>query len=245
MSDSTNKTELVLNWIRKNPGWALLVAIFALFVVTILFVQPLGFIVFNEDTGVIGDTIGGITGPVIGLVGIILVFLTFEAQRKANEAQHEANETQRKANEHQQAALDLQMIQALYEDWKKDLEKQVGQMPSDSILLTTDNDWQNYLTRQGSKLKQLEAFMMSQRILLRTIRSSRLGDEYKLVYLTKITYHYNSHIRSNIVPLLKWLKTIAEKATKTPEVLALIDVMTILCNVDEETSPHLRWPPGN
>ncbi len=39
--------------------------------------------------GAIGETIGGITAPLIGFFGVLVVFLTFEAQRKANRIQAE------------------------------------------------------------------------------------------------------------------------------------------------------------
>ncbi|WP_313580484.1 hypothetical protein [Chishuiella sp.] len=40
---------------------------------------------FNESTGVIGDTIGGITAPISNIIGAILVYLALKAQVKANE----------------------------------------------------------------------------------------------------------------------------------------------------------------
>ncbi|MEI7594488.1 MAG: hypothetical protein WCK02_01985 [Bacteroidota bacterium] len=38
----------------------------------------------NATTGVIGDTIGGITSPIIGLISAILIYITFNEQVKAN-----------------------------------------------------------------------------------------------------------------------------------------------------------------
>lgn len=56
-----------------------------------LLVSPSSSISFLH-TGEIGDTIGGITAPVIGLVSAILVYLSFTAQIKANRVvQEEAN----------------------------------------------------------------------------------------------------------------------------------------------------------
>jgi hypothetical protein len=50
----------------------------------IIFTMPHGFIDFTH-TGDIGDTIGGITSPIVNLVGAILVFYALKAQIKANE----------------------------------------------------------------------------------------------------------------------------------------------------------------
>lgn len=40
-----------------------------------------------SQTGQIGDTIGGITAPIVGLVSIFLLWWTFRAQLKFNEDQ--------------------------------------------------------------------------------------------------------------------------------------------------------------
>lgn len=42
---------------------------------------------FNSETGVIGDTFGGITGPILNFVGLILVYLSFQQQLDANKVQ--------------------------------------------------------------------------------------------------------------------------------------------------------------
>ena len=45
-------------------------------------------------TGQIGDTIGGITAPIIGLISIWLLYITFREQREFNKKQVEFNEKQ-------------------------------------------------------------------------------------------------------------------------------------------------------
>jgi len=51
-----------------------------------------------NDTGQIGDTIGGMSSPVMGLIGAILVYKSFEAQRDANKIQSDALEEERSRN---------------------------------------------------------------------------------------------------------------------------------------------------
>jgi hypothetical protein len=52
---------------------------------------------FNfSDTGEIGDTIGGLTAPIIGIVGTLLVYYSFQAQLKANKLQYKALVDERK-----------------------------------------------------------------------------------------------------------------------------------------------------
>jgi hypothetical protein len=45
------------------------------------------------DTGSIGDTIGGLTSPFVGLIGAILVFISFMQQVKANKSLKESEDT--------------------------------------------------------------------------------------------------------------------------------------------------------
>ncbi|MFM9952184.1 MAG: hypothetical protein ACKV1O_29910 [Saprospiraceae bacterium] len=50
-----------------------------------IFTMEWGWGRFDSTTGAIGDTIGGITAPIVNLVSAILVYLAFKAQIKANE----------------------------------------------------------------------------------------------------------------------------------------------------------------
>ena len=74
-----NKTFDTLSW--WLIGIAIMLAIFAFFS-PLIFTQK-GIANFS-DTGQIGDTIGGITSPFIGMASIIVMFLAFYMQFKAN-----------------------------------------------------------------------------------------------------------------------------------------------------------------
>lgn len=52
-----------------------------------------------SQTGQIGDTIGGVTAPIVGIVSIILLWLTFREQLKFNEKQDTINNEQKKFND--------------------------------------------------------------------------------------------------------------------------------------------------
>jgi hypothetical protein len=45
---------------------------------------------FDDKTGAIGDTFGGITGPILNFVGLILVYYSFKQQLEANCQQQDA-----------------------------------------------------------------------------------------------------------------------------------------------------------
>lgn len=52
-----------------------------------------------SGTGEIGDTIGGITSPIVGLISILLLWWTLRAQLKFNEQQDKINKEQKKFND--------------------------------------------------------------------------------------------------------------------------------------------------
>ncbi|MDD4604612.1 MAG: hypothetical protein PHF97_12535 [Bacteroidales bacterium] len=83
---------------NKYPFLILIIVgsvLFAFFAVFI-FTRPALFGFFNLSTkGQIGDTIGGITAPIFGLFGFILVFYSFMEQYKANRIQIQALNDQR------------------------------------------------------------------------------------------------------------------------------------------------------
>ena len=85
-----NKTEEVKNWDAITIWLLVIAAVILLF----SFVAPALFVgkaitpgLDFSETGPIGDTIGGIMNPFIALVGILLTFLAFYMQIKANQIQ--------------------------------------------------------------------------------------------------------------------------------------------------------------
>ncbi len=77
----------------------LLIGIVLIFLSLYIFTRPAYFENWNfSDTGQIGDTIGGITAPIINLIGAFLVYISFQAQIKANEIQAEALKDEKERN---------------------------------------------------------------------------------------------------------------------------------------------------
>lgn len=75
---------------KQNIG-ILAIGIVLIFISLYLFTRPALISSFDfSNTGEIGDTIGGITAPIINLIGAFLVYVSFQAQLEANRIQVKA-----------------------------------------------------------------------------------------------------------------------------------------------------------
>lgn len=72
-----------------------------------------------SNTGQIGDTIGGITAPIINLLGALLVYISFQEQVKANKIQMTALENEKNNNSYERK---FNNYTRLYESIKNHLD---------------------------------------------------------------------------------------------------------------------------
>lgn len=80
----------MMKFIKKN--WKLSIAILLIFAMPFLLTRETLFDKLDfTKTGNIGDTVGGITAPFVGLISIILLYLTLKEQIKINDNQEKEN----------------------------------------------------------------------------------------------------------------------------------------------------------
>jgi len=105
---------------RKDLRIAIFTLIAGLALVLIspwLWSLPTLFGVSFEHSGQIGDTIGGTTAPIVGLIGAILLFLALKAQINANKIIMDQMQEQRELDSYQKLSTYLtQQVQMLRED---------------------------------------------------------------------------------------------------------------------------------
>src|SRR6056297_241134 len=84
---------------RKQNVIILSSGVILIFLSLYIFTRPAIFDIWDfSDTGQIGDTIGGITAPIINIIGAFLVYISFQAQITANRIQFKALEDEKKSN---------------------------------------------------------------------------------------------------------------------------------------------------
>jgi hypothetical protein len=83
----------------KSKGWndnkGLLIGLILLGIVLPVYIYLISFMDWGfdlTDKGTIGDAIGGITAPIIGIIGAMLVYLSFRSQVRANQLLSNQNE---------------------------------------------------------------------------------------------------------------------------------------------------------
>jgi hypothetical protein len=108
-----------MNPSSKNLLLLLAGTILLLFLAVFVFTRPAILSSFDiSDKGEIGDVIGGITAPVVGLLGSFLVYLSFYQQLQANKLQREAisNEAKRAQNLKEFSSL-LDLYKSIKDDF--------------------------------------------------------------------------------------------------------------------------------
>lgn len=80
--------------IELKRKWIILLVVYLVLIIfsPVLFSKISTWISFDASSGAIGDTIGGITAPFINLFAAFLVYLSFNAQIKANQQLNKENE---------------------------------------------------------------------------------------------------------------------------------------------------------
>lgn len=71
-----------------------------------------------SETGVIGDTYGGLSAPLIGLINIVLLFITLRKQDEFNKRQNEFNKRQNEFNMRQEGFNQYQISNQKEEQFK-------------------------------------------------------------------------------------------------------------------------------
>ncbi len=83
MKTQTNLNKKTFKWLEKNAT-TIVVSLLVLLILFPFIVNretPFGFY-FDQEASWIGDAIGGITSPIIGLLSIFLIYLTYTSQKK-------------------------------------------------------------------------------------------------------------------------------------------------------------------
>ena len=157
----------------------------------------------SSKTGYVGDTIGGLTAPFIGLFSALLVYIAFKEQVKANLKLEDFNREQLKLNNKQNRVVELQNIFFLLEYiGKSEVELELQKpLPKDEYLIgiaainyviyidikTLEfNDLYHLSSRVNSFKLKITKFYNFLEMVMYEIQISNLDKAYKLTLLSNI-----------------------------------------------------------
>ncbi|GAB3849027.1 hypothetical protein GCM10028822_12800 [Hymenobacter terrigena] len=210
----------------KWSKWLLSIGILCVITAPFVLTRSFGLFSFNE-TGPIGDTIGGITSPITSLIGSVLVFFALKAQIDANELvrqqfeQQQLDEIQRKVLTHltEQVNLirnDINDFGFVHERTDNNLAAVVIPYKGASAftafvellpdLLSSDSIRQNPFEALPT-LASLKALLEMIDNILNSIRKASLSEEDKNFLTGVIAYQYTSKIKPAFSAKLHQFKT--------------------------------------
>lgn len=179
----------------------LIVGVILAIISPFVFTRKWGWISFQE-TGQIGDTIGGITAPIVNLIGAILVYFALSAQIDANKIIQGQIDEQKKFDVESKNFNNLLKI---YDEIKNDIEDftyTVNEVTGSLSQMMTGGIPPNYFTYKGKEATD-KAYSKIKRDFCRT------RDNEKMAY-TKSTSH------ETFLAFFRIFDTLLSKTSKSP-----------------------------
>jgi hypothetical protein len=158
-----------------------------------------------KDKTEVANLINGLTAPMIGLVGGVLVYLSFRTQVRANKIQFDALNEQR----------DLELLYSFYQELKEDLirmQTEYGEKYSQPAIL---DSYMNYVSDDKHKDDPYPEFRLYLRFIFnqfifiskRIKRNDTLNASEKVYVVDKVRYLFDLYFNQYHVKLTKELYT--------------------------------------
>lgn len=203
----------------KQSKIILFIGIILVVLAPYILTRDFGIISFDE-TGQIGDTIGGITAPIVNLIGAVLVYFAFLVQLDANNLifqQIKDEKDEQKINQNRSYVFEIFKLlkDELYSfsimeekrlGWN-DNERYVmveykGLQAIDKMLSNLMHDHEGFGT-ESYKLKEFQNIIELFKKFLSILDETELNHLDKKYFLESIEYMYSSKIKASIDELVK------------------------------------------
>ena len=184
-----------------------------------LLTRSMGIISF-ENTGQIGDTIGGITAPIVNLVGAILVYYAFLVQLDANRLifqQIKDEKEEQRINQNRNYVFELyKHLKDEFSTFSVQEEKRIGSRDTERTVMVEYKGIEainkmlyNLMSHRkgfGDEIYKLKEFQNMVELLkkfLSTLNDTVLNPIDKKFFVESIEYLYSSKIKVSIEELVK------------------------------------------
>lgn len=199
-SDDSMKNETL------QARWSLGVGLVLMIFLPIILSQ-LSWKISFMDTGQIGDTIGGITAPISGLLGAYLVFLALKAQVKANRIQVNMLQEQRNEIKRRDVLDHIERTESNIIEMWKELAKTIDRVDSKS---TQFNIW------MSNNVVQIKKAIVATQFFTKFLASELENRADDLIFKQMLIGFYvnfqsePAEIISKVLTNMRWEHTIAD-----------------------------------
>jgi hypothetical protein len=173
----------------------LLVSSIILTIITpIILTQFSSFIGFDSNSGVIGDTIGGITSPIVNLLAAILVYVSFQEQVKANKELIENQNIEKFNTEYEEIKNEYSKINFEKDDLHASLKEKTFESPIDMYAQDLE------IRKEGniSFEYQFKYVLYLIKYFIEEVEQSNLEYKSKFLFIKKLYQFYYSKIGYHI-----------------------------------------------
>lgn len=202
----------------KQSKIILIVGVLLVIILPYILTRNFGFISFDK-TGQIGDTIGGITAPIVNLVGAILVYFAFLVQLDANQLIFQQIKDEKdvsKLNQNRNYVFEIfKLLKEELYSFSILKEKRIGRGEryvmveykglkaiEEMLLELMEEHDDDKNSRKSIKLKEFENIIELFKKSLTILHETKLNDIDKKYFLESIEYMYSSKIKSSLDELI-------------------------------------------
>jgi hypothetical protein len=193
----------------KTIGFTIGITLFI--IVTVIGFLKLGLVsrLGLNNTGELGDTIGGIAGPLINLLGAILVYKSFIAQINANKIQLDNIESDRAFNSlwelYKESKIDLDNFEYLYiiDNSKSTVLK--GLHSFERLVFELQKHKTLVLQRRKFIIHNISSILQNMSLIYSKIDNSLLSLNDKILIENKMTFLFNTRLESYISDIINTL----------------------------------------
>ncbi|MDJ1500678.1 hypothetical protein [Xanthocytophaga agilis] len=210
---------------RTRYWLILLLGILLSFITPVILIQPSISKIFDfSQTGQIGDTIGGITAPIINLIGSILVYLSFREQLKANNLQRKALANEIKQNRDREVfnllnilfhevtvdIASMSYVQKIYENGiliEENIvtgEKAVEILANDLKYNINQKNGRTRFDLNENIIPLLKNLTSTIEFFLIELNNSQLSLKYKIFFYKRFFRYFESKLASHFSKIIKY-----------------------------------------
>lgn len=230
-------------------GLALLVVVYFFFVLPWLANGQLGWwsrYYFDDSTGHVGDTIGGISAPFVGLLSAFLLYYSFREQVRANQLQRDALVEQRINAEDLASFETLLMLfneinsnvdTMMYEGIYEDTELLYGVTALRAFAKDLDaaqekGGWVGTLHYPAEMTRRLQWTLRSLRLLIEHVNSSRISELRKTILLERIRLFFQLKLHTHLRGRLRKIRTLDPNTDVNAEFARIMDLLGITASAN-------------